>query len=152
MQILAGKGLACFLACVFVSALLLIIGNIGFDVRLTNILQLGLAIVSSAFCFVGIMMLISVLGKTERAVGGAGWAILLVMSMFGGGMVPLMAMPSWMFKLANVSPVKWSVLAMEGAIWRGFTSAQMLTPIGILLGVGLLGFVVGTMVLARTDD
>ena len=96
-------------------------------------------------------MLISVLGKTEQAVAGAGWAILLVMSMTGGGMVPLMAMPEWMFKLGHISAVKWSILAMEGAIWRGFGPAEMAQPIIILLSVGVVGFGVGTYVLSRTD-
>ncbi|MCP4725731.1 MAG: ABC transporter permease, partial [bacterium] len=36
LQILAGKGLACFITCMGVSALLLIIGNLGFNVRLEN--------------------------------------------------------------------------------------------------------------------
>ncbi|RME31948.1 MAG: ABC transporter permease, partial [Candidatus Zixiibacteriota bacterium] len=50
---------------------------------------------------------------------------MLVMSMTGGGMIPLMFMPRWMSAVGTISPVKWSILAMEGAIWRGFTFSQM---------------------------
>ena len=67
------------------------------------------------------MMLISTLGRTEQSASGAGWAILLVMAMLGGGMVPLFVMPAWMATASNVSPVKWAILALEGALWRGFT-------------------------------
>ncbi len=151
LQILLGKGMACFLACLVSSALLLSIGILIFGIRVQSPAGLVVAVLSAAFCFVGIMMLISVLGKTEQAVAGAGWAILLVMSMTGGGLVPLMAMPNWMFKLGHISAVKWSILAMEGAIWRGFGPAEMAQPIIILLSVGVVGFGVGTYVLSRTD-
>ncbi|MCP4570361.1 MAG: ABC transporter permease [FCB group bacterium] len=148
---MAGKGLACFITCMGVSALLLIIGNLGFNVRLENFAQLGMAMAASAICFVGIMMLISVMGKTEQAVSGAGWAILLVMSMIGGGMIPLMFMPSWLLIISHFSPVKWGIYALEGAIWRGFTVSEMLLPTGILFGVGISLFLIGSLILSRTD-
>lgn len=150
-QILAGKGLACFIAAVTACLTLLAIGILIFNVHVGSWSALALAVGCSGFCFVGLMMLISVLGKTEQAVAGAGWAILLVMSMTGGGMVPLMVMPSWMFKLGSISAVKWSVLALEGAIWRGFGPSEMLLPLAVLLGMGTVGLAVGTFILSRTD-
>jgi ABC-2 type transport system permease protein len=56
-----------------------------------------------------------------------------------------------MLSVASFSPVKWGILALEGAIWRGFSAAEMLLPCGILLGVGAAGFVAGVAVLARAD-
>ena len=47
--------------------------------------------------------------------------------------VPLFAMPSWMAQAGNVSPVKWAVIALEGAVWRGFSLAEMALPLGIPL-------------------
>ena len=150
-QILAGKGLACFVFCVSVCTLLLLIGKFVFDIRTPEPLFLVEAVVAAGVCFVGLMMLISVLGKTEQAVGGAGWAILLVMSMTGGGMIPLMFMPKWMITLSHFSPVKWSILALEGAIWRGFSQTEMLLPLGVLTGIGLVAFAAGVLVLRATD-
>ena len=150
-QILAGKGLACFIAAVVACLGLLAIGILVFNVHVASWPALALAVGCSGFCFVGLMMFISVLGKTEQAVAGAGWAILLVMSMTGGGMVPLMVMPSWMFKLGSISAVKWSVLALEGAIWRGFGPAEMTLPLAVLLGMGALGLAVGTFILSKSD-
>jgi ABC-2 type transport system permease protein len=71
---------------------------------------------------------------------------MLPMSMLGGGMVPLFAMPGWMQSVSNYSPIKWGILALEGAIWRGFTPSDMLLPCGILLAVGVVGFTVGARV------
>jgi ABC-2 type transport system permease protein len=151
IQILAGKGLACFLAGTGVCLLLMLFGILVFKVRVASFPMLLAAIFAAAICFVGIMMLVSVLGKTENSVAGAGWAIMLVMSMTGGGMMPLMFMPPWLGTVANFSPIKWSILALEGAIWRGFGWSEMLTPLAILVGVGLVGFTVGVTVLRRSE-
>jgi len=149
-HILAGKGLACFIFCVASVGVLIIFAKLVFGIRTPQPGLLVLAVLAAAFCFVGLMMLISVMGKTEQAVGGAGWAILLVFSMLGGAMVPLMAMPKWMLTLSNVSPVKWGIYALEGAIWRGFGLNEMLLPLGVLVGVGLVSFTAGTLVMRRT--
>jgi len=151
IQILAGKGLACFIAGTSVCLALMLFGIAVFKVQVASYPLLLAAILAAAICFVGIMMLVSVLGKTENSVAGAGWAIMLVMSMTGGGMVPLMFMPSWLGTLSNFSPIKWSIFALEGAIWRGFGWGEMLTPMAILIGVGVVGFSVGVTVLRRSE-
>ena len=150
-HILAGKGLACFLACLGVTVVLMIFGNLVFHVRIENPILLLIALGSSALCFVGISMFVSTIGKTEESVGGAAWGILLVAAMTGGGMIPLMFMPSWLVTISNFSPVKWGILAIEGAVWRGFTYSDMLLPVGMLLGIGALTFTIGVTVLSRRD-
>jgi len=150
-QILAGKGLACFLACLIVIFLLLGIGRLFFGIPLSNPVALALAAGSASCCFVGLMMFISVLGKTEQSVAGAGWALVVVLAMFGGGMVPLMFMPGWMRTISHVSPVKWAVVALQGAITRDFSLGEMALPCGILLAAGLACFGVGLGILRRTD-
>jgi ABC-2 type transport system permease protein len=151
-HILAGKATACFAASVGVCCLLMTFGITVFSIHVSSWGLLTLAVLASGACFVGIMMFISVLGRTEQSVAGAGWAILLVMSMFGGGMLPLMFMPAWLVQIGNFSPVKWSILALEGAIWRGFSLADMLLPVGLLLAIGVLSFSVGVTILVRSQD
>lgn len=136
-QILAGSGMACWAAAVGVTLMLLTVGHLAFGVRLQNPAGLSLAILAIGLCFVGLTMLLSVLGNTESSVGGAAWATLLLMSMVGGGMVPQIFMPRWMDIAGNVSPVKWAIRALEGGIWRDFTVAEMALPCGILVGMGI---------------
>jgi ABC-2 type transport system permease protein len=150
-QILAGKGLSCFLSCMMVSTFLMMLGIFIFRVQVSNFFLLGAAMVASAICFVGLMMFISVLGKTENAVAGVGWGIFMVSSMLGGGMIPLMFLPSWITPLSNLSPVKWSILALEGAIWRGFGWGEMLLPLSILCTIGAVGYAIGVVILSKSE-
>lgn len=144
-QVLAGKGLACLLTTLGVFVMLILLSLFPpFNVRPESWPLLIMAAVCVCFGFVGIMMVLSVLGKTERAVSGVGWAILMVMSMIGGGMVPLFILPPFMQTASSVSPIKWSILALEGAIWRGFTFQQMLLPCGVMIGIGIAGMLLGS--------
>jgi ABC-2 type transport system permease protein len=146
--VLAGKALACFLAVILVIILMTTLGLV-LGMTPGSYPMLILASVCVAICFVGIMMIMSNLGNTEQSVNGSGWAINMVMAMFGGCMIPVMFMPGFMQNLSHFSPVKWSILAMEGAIWREFSLAEMMLPCGILLGVGVVGMVIGSVMLSR---
>ena len=150
-HILAGKGLACFITCLSVCALLLLIGHVVLGVRVADFGIIVLAMVASSLSLVGITMFISVLGINEEAVAGAAWGILLVCSMIGGGMVPLIFMPEWMRTIGSISPVKWGILSFEGGIWRNFTLAEMMLPVGVLLSIGVVGYTVGVIILTRAD-
>ena len=142
-RILAGKGAACFVMTTGIAVLLLAVGIVGFHIRPSSYPLLALAVLCSSLCFMGIMMFLSVLGRTERSAAGIGWAALMIMSMFGGGMLPLFIMPSWMRAVSNFSPMKWAVYSLEGSIWRGLSVGELLVPFGILLGVGAAFFAVG---------
>lgn len=139
-QIVAGKAGACFVTTVAVGMLLVVIAVLAFGVRPGSLPLLAAALVATSLSFVGIMMLLSVLGRTERSAGGITWTVLLAMAMAGGSMVPHFLMPLWMQQLADLSPVRWAVVAMEGAVWRGYTLTEMLTPCAVLLAVGAGSF------------
>jgi ABC-2 type transport system permease protein len=149
-QILAGKAVACFASSTGMAVGLFVIARLVFGLVPGSVPLLAFAIISSSIGFVGIMMLLSVLGRTEQSAGGIGWAVLIVMSMLGGGMIPLLAMPSWMRSISHISPVKWSILAMEGAVWRSFSPAEMLQPCGILLAIGVICFLIGVRAFSWT--
>ena len=143
-QVLAGKALACFIAVMGMQTLLFLLGTAVFGLRVHSALLLGAAMLSIATAFVGIMMLVAAIGRHEQTTSGAGWALLMPMSMIGGGMIPLFVMPPWLVSLSAISPVKWAILALEGATWRGFGAGDMLLPCSVLIAVGLAAFLVGT--------
>jgi ABC-2 type transport system permease protein len=146
--ILAGKALACFITVVFVIAMMTLLGYF-LGMRPGNYAFLVIASLAVAMCFVGIMMSLSVVGKTEQSVSGIGWMANMVMAMFGGCMIPVMFMPNWIRSVSVLSPVRWAITAIEGAIWRDFSFNEMLLPCGILILFGLGGLVIGTTILSK---
>lgn len=145
-HILLGKGLACFLTNLIVTSFLLLLGALAFGVRVASFPKLALAILAVSLGFVGIMSLLSTLGRSEQGAGGLGWAILMPMAMIGGGMVPLFVMPGFLQKISVISPIRWGIQLLEGAVWRDFSWAEMAPGAGILLAVGVVGFALGSRI------
>jgi ABC-2 type transport system permease protein len=143
-QILGSKALACFMTTLLVSIILMLIGVFVFGIRVASYPKLALGLMIVAGAFVGIMMLLSVLGKTEQSASGIGWAVLLIMAMIGGGMLPLFFMPDWLKALSSISPIKWGILALEGAVWRDFSYRELMQPYLVLAAFGFVSFFIGT--------
>ena len=145
-SVLAGKSLACFTACVTMSLFMLLVATFGFHVSVQNWPMLALAIATCSFAFSGFTMALSGLFKNnEGSARSAGNAIVLVLVMIGGGTIPLAFMPPFLRVASQASPFSWAILAIEGAVWRGFAFTEMLAPLGILLFIGALGLVLGKM-------
>ena len=142
-HVLAGKALGCFLTCLVVMVFLLGFAVLLLGVRFDSYPLAALALASTAACFTGVMMVAAVLGKTEQAVAGASWGVLMPFAMIGGGMIPLIAMPPWLVRLSNFSPFKWGIYSIEGAAWRGFGLGDMVLPCAILLVTGAACFAFG---------
>ncbi|MBN1972904.1 MAG: ABC transporter permease [Sedimentisphaerales bacterium] len=151
-HILAGKGAACFITCSFIMCIQYIGAKLFFKMPVGDLPLFVLAYLCTILCFVGIMMLISTLGRTEQSAGGAGWAIIMIMAMLGGGMMPLYFMPAWLRSLSNISPVKWGIYALEGAIWRNFSLMEIAIPCLILLAIGFAAFLLGVYSLSKQQD
>jgi ABC-2 type transport system permease protein len=151
-HILGGKGMACFATCVFIICIQYVGAKLIFKTPIGNLPLFFLASLCTILSFVGFMMFISTLGRTEQSAGGAGWAALMIMAMLGGGMIPLYFMPEWLRSISHISPVKWGIYALEGAIWRNFSFVEMAKPCLILLMFGLISFLLGVYTLSRQQD
>lgn len=151
LHILGGKALGCSSATLAVIAMMTVLGLI-LGIQLASPGLLVLVAFCIAISFGGLMMVFSVIAKTEQAVQGAAWAVIVVMCMFGGGMMPLAFLPKFMTTISHFSPVKWGILALEGAIWRNFTFVELLPSLAVLLGIGVVGFATGVTVLSRQVD
>jgi ABC-2 type transport system permease protein len=151
-HILGGKGLACFMTSIFTICILFIIAKTVFDTPIGSRFLFVLAALCTVLCFVGLMMFISTWGRTEQSVGAAGYATIVIMAMLGGVTFPVAFMPSWLRPFSHVIPAKWSILALEGAIWRNFSLAEMISPCLILLATGLGAFLLGVFMLRRQEQ
>lgn len=149
-QVLVGKALSCFIACILVQVLLLAIGMLpGLAIRIGDPLMMTVAVVASAFGFTGVMMILSGFARTEGSASGLGRALIIMLAMIGGGAMPLVFMPAFMETVSGISPFKWSIMAIEGALWRGFSFGDMLLPAAVLTAVGIIGFAIGAVMMRR---
>ena len=151
-QVLASKALAALATSVAVTTALIALGIAAFGVEPSSYPLLALAVLCGAICFSGLTMAFSVLGSTEGGTAGVSWGVMLPMSLLGGVMFPLFLMPLWMQHLSNVSPMKWALLALEGAVWRGFTPVEMILPCSVLVLIGVLAFSFGASRLRWSAD
>jgi ABC-2 type transport system permease protein len=142
-QILAGKSLAALLAIVIVELLLILLGVVAFGLRPSSWGLMLVAMLCTGAAFVGIILLLASMATTEQGIGGMAPAVMMPLFLLGGAMVPLMVMPPWLAKLSVASPVRWAILALEGAIWRDFSALEMVVPCAILLLVAAATFIVG---------
>lgn len=67
-------------------------------------------------------------------------------------MIPQFLMPDWLKLIGGISPGKWAVLSIEGAIWRDFTLLEAALPLAVLLLVGALGMAIGVHRLRRSGS
>lgn len=142
-QLLSGKALACFLATLGVIVLMTVAGLM-LGVRPISFVKLGVVAVSVAFCFVGIMLVLSTLGDSVQSVSGIGWSANMIMAMFGGCMIPIMFMPDFMAGLSVLSPVRWAIQSIEGAIWRDYSWLQLLGSLSVLWAIGSVALIIAT--------
>lgn len=147
--LLLGKALACFAVMLTSLLLMAVVGALAFGVVPQSLLKLLLAFVAAAIAFTGLMMLLASLGRSVQTASGAAWAVMMPLAMVGGAMIPLFIMPPWMLQMSNLSPVKWAVVSIEGATWRGFSYAEMALPIAILLATGVLCGLAGAWRITR---
>jgi ABC-2 type transport system permease protein len=150
-QILLAKSLACVVTGMLIVALLAIVGTLFFKVEIGSIAGLAVAGLASATCFAGIMMLLAGLFRTEGGSQGAGRAAILVLAMIGGGSIPIIFMPRFMQILSAFSPFTWCIWSIEGAIWRGFSPAEMAYPCAMLVAIGAGCFAVGATLFRRIE-
>nr|ANY58047.1 ABC transporter [uncultured bacterium] len=149
-EVLAGKALACWTTCMASASLLLAIAVLGFRVHFDQGLAVLLVCAALSLCFTGVMATLSTFGTDERSVAGAGWATLLVLGMLGGVMAPRMIMPVWLEQAGAYSPVRWGLVALEHALWRGGPAFAWVGPSMLLVMVGLALIAFGSLVLKRS--
>jgi hypothetical protein len=54
-----------------------------------------------------------------------------------------------MKQLGSISPVRWTIEALEGGIWRDYSLADAALPLAASLGFGVLGLFAGLVRLRR---
>ncbi|MFM7132757.1 MAG: ABC transporter permease, partial [Planctomycetota bacterium] len=149
-HLVAGKGLACFLAALVVQAMLVGLAVVGFGSSIAQPAMLAVACIASAFAFAGLAMALAGFCRTEAEADGAARGAILILALVGGGTIPLFFMPPLLRTLSYGSPFRWAVMALEGPFWRDLSVAEQIAPLAVLAAIGAAGFAFGSFALARS--
>jgi ABC-2 type transport system permease protein len=114
------------------------VGVFGFGMKIagsmTALVALSLAVV---YCAVSLGLLFAAIGRSEKALGGVGSVVLLVMGMLGGCMVPRLVMPSFMKTIGMAVPHSWALEGYYAVLVREGTGLAQVAPhIGVLCAFG----------------
>lgn len=109
-----------------------------FKVRIGNVAGFVAMIVASSVMAATFGLLVAALGHTVSATRRAAAFVVLVMVMLGGAWVPAFLFPAWLQQFTWLVPVRWSVEGLDAVTWRGLGFADVLVPIGLLLGFSVL--------------
>ncbi len=143
-QILLGKAVGCFIACVAVQTMLILMALLPpFRVHVTSPVAMVAGVLLCGLGFTGVMMLLAGLSRTESAAQGIGRAVMLVLALIGGGSMPLFLLPKVVQTISGISPFKWATLLIEGGLWRNFSAGDMLLPGGVMVVIGVAGYAIG---------
>jgi ABC-2 type transport system permease protein len=124
-------------------ALLFLLGGplFGLEVRGSWLaLTLLVAVVALSLCAFG--MLVTAVTRTMNQLNAVGSVGGMAMAMLGGAWVPVATMPGWAQAIAPALPTYWAMRGFRGVILEGQGVAQVVVPVLVMAGFGLLYTVV----------
>lgn len=144
LAILGGKLLGVFVAGVAQISLLVIVGQLAFNVPWgQSPAALAAMIVAFAFCITSMGMLLAALVRTYAQIDAMSMMLILPLAGLGGAMWPIEIVPDFMQKIATYLPAGWAMRGFQDIIIRGFGLAEVLPAVGVLVLFGIAFLVLG---------
>jgi ABC-2 type transport system permease protein len=144
VSILIGKFSGTLLLGLLQTAILILFGQIAFDVPWgRDPLALIVVVLAFSLAIVGLGILFATLVRTEEQAGNVMVGASMAMAALGGAWWPISITPRFMQTLGHLFPSAWAMNAFQAIILRGATLADVLPEVGILLGYAALFFALG---------
>ena len=118
---------------------------------LVNLPALALLTVALSLCSLSFGALVAALMRSPIMAAAATAALLLVMAVLGGLMVPKFVMPDAMQRLTLVVPQGWALEGYLAILVRGSTTAGILPHVGALLGFAAVPLSIAVWRMGRSD-
>ncbi|HUS26937.1 MAG TPA: ABC transporter permease [Kofleriaceae bacterium] len=124
--------------------LLLVVGALGFGMKVTgSIPALALLTISVACCATTLGLAIAAFSTTEKQISSLGSVLILTMGLLGGCMVPRMLMPPLMQTIGLAVPHGWALDGYNKLIVGGGGFADVAKNVAAVFGFALLFGVIG---------
>lgn len=137
LTLMLGKTIPYALFGLVDEALILIVGNVVFDVPLGGsmaVVFLGTLLYLVATLSVG--LLISTVARTQQQALMGGFFFLLPALLLSGFLTPVEAMPDWIRPITWLSPIRFFIEVVRGSLLRGATFTDLLPHLGMLALLG----------------
>lgn len=141
-QILAGKILGRVVVCLFVFAVLIVVGTL-FGTRWGDPLGVVVTAILYTLAVVAIAVTFSTLVRSRSQVASLALLVTFILAPLGGAWWPLSVVPEWMRTLGHLSPIAWSQDAFSRLIFYRATVIDILPQLGILLLFAVVFFAIG---------
>ena len=105
----------------------------------------------TAFAVAAFGMLLASLCHTRAQLGALSTLVILIMSSVGGSMFPRFLMPESMQKAGLLTINAWAIDGFEKVFWRDLPVTALWPQVAVLLGVGVVLFVVARRVARRWE-
>jgi ABC-2 type transport system permease protein len=105
----------------------------------------------TAFAVAAFGMLLASLCHTRAQLGALSTLVILIMSSVGGSMFPRFLMPEAMQKAGLLTINAWAIDGFEKVFWRDLPVTNLWPQVSVLLGVGVVLFLVARRVARRWE-
>ena len=138
LTLMLGKTVPYALFGLFDEALILIVGNLLFDVPLRgSLLLVFVGTLAYLVATLSMGLLISTFARTQQQAIMGGFFFLLPALLLSGFITPIESMPWWIRPLTYVIPVRWFVEIIRGTLLRGATFADLGPALTALTALGI---------------
>jgi ABC-2 type transport system permease protein len=142
-QLLAGKILARFITGMITFAIMTVVGLITGLNWGNDPIALALVMIAYALCITAFTFAIAPLIRSEEQAGGLTVLLSIILAALGGAWWPLSIVPEFMQVIGHVSPIAWAMDAFTELIVYGGGLTDVLTDVGVLLGIAVVLFGIG---------
>jgi ABC-2 type transport system permease protein len=119
------------------------------ELVITNVPALFLVTLAISVVSISFGLFMGSMSKSGTIVASVTAAVLIIMCVIGGVMVPKFVMPSFMQKMSLFVPQGWAVDGYQDILVRGYGVPDILPALGILMLFALGFFVIGMVRLNR---
>ncbi|MBU8923050.1 MAG: ABC transporter permease [Bacteroidales bacterium] len=148
-HVVAGKLLAAYMVTMVACLALLIIGRFAFGMDLGGPVVLAVHLSATMFMITGFMTFCFGLIRSERSADAIVSVLIIVISLLGGGLIPISQMGGMFRSIALFSPVYWASDGFMEIFLNQAGLADIIQNIAILVGIGLVTLMPGTWLLGR---
>lgn len=141
VELIGGHTLAMFLVILLQEIVLVVLGQLAFDVDYARSpAATGLMIVSLALWGASLGLLIGAISKSQEQVIMLSLAAMFLFSGLGGAWFPLEAAGDTFSAIGHLTPAAWAMDGFQNIVVRGLGVQSILVPAGILLAYTVVLF------------